>query len=272
MKEIDHTRPKTIKEKINSMFCVKLPLYKTWWIYPVVLILLSFFVFAIPMLINKLYIIDDGYITLWGASEVLAFYAVVLSGIISIATVVVTVYCSKKGTDRQIRFYMSQTKTPFFTIQTVTQNGSIKHFYRDDRRRWIKEFDISKPGALSESGSIEITVKNIGDGIALKPSYKIDMMASTIVPDSIIENGKYMALSFDLLRNLNEKYVQYYFVEGFEKLYEGTTVCFTRIHLEYQNILGVDLRQEILVEIEFNFQRKQIVLKVNDLSPQRVMI
>ena len=272
MKEIDRTKPKTMKEKIKSIFGIKTPIYKTWWLYPLVFVLFIFLVFIVPVIINELYQVGDGYITLWGASEVLAFYAVVLSGIISITTVLVTVYCSKKGTDRQIRFYMSQTKTPFFTIQIVSQKGSRDNFYQDGHRQWIKEFQISEPGKLPEDGIIEITVKNIGDGIALAPSYKIDMMASTIVPDNIVENNKYMLISFDLLRNLNEKYVQYHFVEGFGKISTGTVMYFTRISLEYKNILGVVLQQEILIEIEFDFRSKQIILKVNELSPQKIII
>ena len=98
------------------------------------------------------------------------------------------------------------------------------------------------------------------------------MMASTIIPDNIVENNKYLLLSFDLLRNLNEKYVRHHFVEGFEKYNTGTVVYFTRIYLNYKNILGVDLQQEILVEIEFDFSTKLITIKVNELSPQRVLI
>ena len=98
------------------------------------------------------------------------------------------------------------------------------------------------------------------------------MMASTIIPDNIVENNKYLLLSFDLLRNLNEKYVRHHFVGGVEKYNTGTVVYFTRIYLNYKNILGADLQQEILVEIEFDFSTKLITIKVNELSPQRVLI
>lgn len=167
---------------------------------------------------------------------------------------------------------MSQMKTPFFTTELVSQKGNADSFYYDGHRRWIKEYHVLEPGNLPENGLIEITVKNIGEGIALAPSYQIDMMASTIIPDNIVENNKYLLLSFDLLRNLNEKYVRHHFVEGFEKYNTGTVVYFTRIYLNYKNILGVDLQQEILVEIEFDFSTKLITIKVNELSPQRVLI
>ena len=272
MKEIDRTKPKTPIEKLKSILKLKTPLYRTWWLYPLALLMFVVLVFVIPIIINELYKVGDGYIALWGASEILAFYAVILSGVISITTVIVTVYCSKKGTDRQIRFYMSQMKTPFFTTELVSQKGNADSFYYDGHRRWIKEYHVLEPGNLPENGLIEITVKNIGEGIALAPSYQIDMMASTIIPDNIVENNKYLLLSFDLLRNLNEKYVRHHFVEGFEKYNTGTVVYFTRIYLNYKNILGVDLQQEILVEIEFDFSTKLITIKVNELSPQRVLI
>jgi len=272
MKEIDRTTPKTTKEKIKSIFGIRIPFYKTWWLYPLALLLFIVLVFIIPVIINELYIVGDGYITLWGASEVLAFYAVILSGIISITTVIVTVHCSKKGTDRQIKFYMSQTKTPFFVVDLVSQKDSKIYFDQNGHRQWVKEYPISEPGKLPEEGIIEIAVKNIGEGIALSPAYKVDMMASTIIPDNIIENNKYIILSFDLLRNLNEKFVVYHFTEGFEKYDDSFVVHYTRIYLEYKNMLGVDLRQEILVEIKFDFGSKKIELKVNELSPQKVLI
>ncbi len=271
MKEIDHTKPRSAKDRIKTIFAVKTPFYKTWWLYPVVIVLFVLLVFVVPVIINELYKIGDGYITLWDASDVLSFYAVILSGIISITTVIVTVHYSKKDTDRQIRLSMGQTKTPFFTLQIVTQKDSATNFYRVGHRQWSKEFLISEPGKLPDDGLIEITVKNIGDGLALAPSYKIDMMASTIIPDNIVENNKYMVLSFDLLRNLNEKYVQHHFVEGFQKLTAGTAVYYTHIYLDYQNMLGVNLQQELLIEIGFDFSSKKIKVDVNELSPQKVL-
>jgi hypothetical protein len=235
-------------------------------------LLFAILVFLVPIIINELYKVGDGYITIWGASQVLAFYAVILSGIISITTVVVTVYCSKKGTDQQIRFYMSQTQIPFFTIIDVSQKNSKNYFRCDGQNRWIKEFNIHEAGKIPEDGLIEITVKNIGDGLALTPSYQIDMMASTIIPNNIVENNEYILFSFDLLRNLNDKYIRYHFVEGFETLSEGNAVYLTRIYLKYKNMLGIDLQQEILVEIKFDFATRQIILTVNELSPQKVLI
>lgn len=272
MKEVDRTKQKPWKTKIKYFFSIKTPLYKTWWVYPLAFLLFVILVFLVPVIINELYKVGDGYITIWGASEVLAFYAVILSGIISITTVVVTVYCSKKDTDQQIRFYMSQTKIPFFTIIDVSQKDSKNHFRCDGQNRWSKEFNIHEPGKIPEEGLVEITVKNIGDGLALAPVYKIDMMASTIIPNNIVENNGYILLSFDLLRNLNEKYVQYHFAEGFDKINEGTVEYLTRIYFSYQNILGIDLQQEILVEIKFDFGTRQIILTINELSPQKVLI
>lgn len=106
MKEIDHTKPRTIKDKMKYWFCVKKPLYRTWWLYPPIVLLFLVLVVGIPIAINEAYKVGEGYITMWGAADVLSFYAVILSGIISISALIVTIYHSKRETDRQLRFYM----------------------------------------------------------------------------------------------------------------------------------------------------------------------
>ena len=73
MKEIDHTKPRSAKDRIKTIFAVKTPFYKTWWLYPVVIVLFVLLVFVVPVIINELYKIGDGYITLWDASDVLSF-------------------------------------------------------------------------------------------------------------------------------------------------------------------------------------------------------
>lgn len=272
MREIDYTKPRSIKDKTKAIFSVKTPVYKTWWLYLVIIALFVLLVFVVPVIINELYKAGDGYITLWDASDVLAFYAVILSGIISISTVIVTVHYSKKSTDRQISFSMGQTKTPFFILDRVSQKDSKKYFDCNGHRQWSKSYTVLESGKLSEEGIIEITARNIGDGIALAPSYQVDMIASTIIPDNIVLNNKYILLSFDLMRNLNEKYVLPHFIDGFAKLNTGTVVHYTRIFLYYQNTLGIKLQQEILIELGFDFSRKQVVLTVNELSPQKVLV
>lgn len=270
MKEIDHTKPRTLKDKIKFWFCVRKPLYKNWWLYPPIVLLFLLLVVGIPIAINEAYKVGEGYITMWGAADVLSFYAVILSGIISISALIVTIYHSKRETDRQLRFYMGQSKAPFFIIDRIAQSGSKRKFRKNESRQWIKEYVIPEPGKLEagEDGHIEIIVKNIGDGLALEPSYQVDMFASTIIPDNVIEKDKHIVLTYDLQRNLNDKYVNHHFVDGFANISGGGVIHYTRIKLNYQNMLGIELHQQILVELVFDFGEKNFTLRVNELSPQ----
>ena len=75
--------------------------------------------FGIPIIINEVYKSNSGYLTLWDASDVLSFYSVILSGIITIGSLIVTIYFSKKDTEKQIKHSHSQTNVPFFVIESV---------------------------------------------------------------------------------------------------------------------------------------------------------
>lgn len=55
---------------------------RKWWFWTIVAI---FMLFGVPAIINELYKLNKGYITLWGASEVLSFYGAVLSFIGTVA-------------------------------------------------------------------------------------------------------------------------------------------------------------------------------------------
>lgn len=270
MKEIDHTKPKPRKDKIRRWLAIKKPIYKTWWLYPCAILLIAAFVVGIPIAINEAYKVGEGYITVWGGSDILSFYAVVLSGIISITALIVTIIYNRKETDRQLRFYMGQAKAPFFIIDRIVQPESDKQFHKNESRQWIKEYNVPEPGKLEadETGPIEIIVKNIGDGLALEPSYQVDMFASTVIPDNAIEKGNYIVLSYDFHRNLNDKYVYYHFKDGFDSFKEGLVIHYTRINLCYKNMLGIALQQQILVELHFDFEHKNITVQINALSPQ----
>lgn len=50
-----------------------------------------------PIIINELYKTGKGYLTLWGAAEILSYYGMILAAIISIAGVYITVYISNKN-------------------------------------------------------------------------------------------------------------------------------------------------------------------------------
>lgn len=274
MREIDKSNPKTFIETIAQIFYIKKPLYKNWWIYLLLLLLFFFFTIGIPIIINESYKVDKGYITLWGALEVLSFYAVILSGLITIGALIVTIYHSKKATEKQLKFYMSQTKAPFFVIEQIHQKGSAQEFQLNDEHFWSKKYNVSTAGKLNakECGLIEIVLKNIGDGIALMPSYQVDMFASTIIPEHIIGRDSRITLTYDLQKNLNDKWIKYFFDKKMQEHAGGFVELYTYVKLSYKNALGVEFRQELKMSIGLELEKHVINLIVNEASPQEVLL
>ena len=131
-----------------------------------------FFIFGVPIIINELYKINKGYITAWGAADVLSFYAVILSGIITICIFCATIFYSKKDTEKQLNFYLSQSCVPFFIVDTVEDNS--EEYTKNKDNTWKKtiklnsSLDSDKIKFMSANNDrIKFNIKNVGEGIAL---------------------------------------------------------------------------------------------------------
>lgn len=272
MREIDKSKPITFKKRIRKWFSIKTPIYNNWWIYPLIVLVFFIFAFLIPIIINESYKANDGYLTLWEASDVLSFYAVILSGLITITALIITIYFSKKDTEKQLRYYMSQTRAPFFVIEGIVQLGSAQEFQKKEDGTWTKGYKISDSGNLNEkeAGIIGITLKNIGEGVALTPFYQIDMFASTIVSEHIVSKDTSIRLSYDLQKNLNDKWINHFFDS--ERNKSGSIEFYTYIRVSYQNIMGIWLHQQIKIAIKLELPSKIVTLVFNEASPQQIEI
>ena len=60
-----------------------------------------FFVVIIPIGINELYKVSAGYITVWGAADVLSYYGTILGAITTIGALVVTISFTRKQVERE---------------------------------------------------------------------------------------------------------------------------------------------------------------------------
>lgn len=163
--------------KMKKYFSVKRPMYKTWWIYPAALLLFFILVVVIPIIINEAYKVKAGYLTMWDAADVLSFYSVVLSGLITICALIITIYHSKKDTERQLVFQRSQVKAPFFIIKSVGEKSGREAELLGNNTWKIKNklenaVSYNKTDAGSQS-QFEITLENIGDGIAILPRISV---------------------------------------------------------------------------------------------------
>lgn len=67
----------------------------------ILVIVLLFFLFGIPIIINESYKVDCGYSTMWDASAVLGYYGTILGMIITVITIVLTISFTKKQIQRE---------------------------------------------------------------------------------------------------------------------------------------------------------------------------
>ena len=228
-----------------------------------IFILTIFLIIGIPIIINELYKFDKGYLTLWDAADVLAFYAVILSEIITIGALVTTIYFTKKDTEKQINFSKAQTNTPFFLITKVDEGNSIVDDHKFlSEQIWQKEYFTNRHG--NNQDQIIIVLSNIGEGIALSPTYKINLSSTTMKEylPVFINKGDLLEIPYDLKNLLESKFGDSFFSSGFNTFDSFIT-------LNYQNALGIKFNQEIRVEHEWNMERNSVILLVS-ISAQNV--
>lgn len=60
-----------------------------------VAVVISVLIFGIPIIINECYK-HGGYITMWGAADILSYYGTILGAFIAIATLVTTIIFTRK--------------------------------------------------------------------------------------------------------------------------------------------------------------------------------
>ena len=228
-----------------------------------ILILTVFLIIGIPIIINELYKLNKGYLTLWGAADVLAFYAVILSEIITIGALIATIYFTKKDTEKQIKLSKAQTNTPFFLITKVHEANSIVDDHKSlNGQIWKKEYFINQHG--NNQGQIIIVLSNIGEGIALSPAYNINLSSTTMKEHfpAFINKGDLLEIRYNLKNLLESKFGESIFPNGFNTFDSSIT-------LNYQNALGIKFNQEIRVEHEWNMERNSVIVFVS-ISAQNV--
>lgn len=212
-----------------------------------------FFVFLIPIAINELYKLDMGYQTVWGASEVLAYYAELLGSIIAIVVLIITVYFSRKDINKQISFAKAQTKVPFFMIESVCRyEGGKSYIFSQSGNIWFNEYVINQYN--SEAMKCSICLKNIGDGLALDTNYEI--LGTNI--NSLIE----FAINQD-----NSFYIEYDIKELFLDNFDNKSII---IVLSYKNTLGIQFEQKIDCTFKKNNKINEMSITVGQISTQKV--
>lgn len=75
---------------------------KTWIKWVIIgLLAVIIFVVVVPIIINESYKANSGYMTIWGAADVLTYYGTILGALVAIATIVITISFTKKQIQRE---------------------------------------------------------------------------------------------------------------------------------------------------------------------------
>ena len=268
MKEIDNTKPINYFVRIKKFFSFKKPLLKNFWFYFSIVTVSFFLIFIIPIIINELYKKNSGYITLWGASDVLSYYAVILTGLISVSILAFTIYTTKKETNKQIKFQLSQAQYPFYQIDWIRINETNAHFIKNENQKWEYVFKINNNCELinSKDKTIDIHLNNIGNSIALNSSYSVNMFASTLISDYAVNQKEGIILKYDLGKNLQDEYVHKSMIQTQKAHGDATTTYYTRISVNYKNIWDIELKQTIVIELLYVPTKNIINVSINPAS------
>lgn len=248
--------PKTTKEKVKKTEKIKT------WIHTAGIILFVLILFVgIPILINESHKLYSGYVVLWSAADTLSFYAVILSGIITIIVLAETIRFNRINTETQIGSARSQINVPFFIISGVCIGKGQGNFKEsDDGLTYKKEFDFSNNITEKERETIEIVLENVGEGIAISPQWDFkDQEVSSGYFPSFVQKGKSFSAIYDLY-NVAIKY--------FNKN-SSITEFETDLTLIYKNTFGIQYEQRFTLKHERPKEMPtKIRLKISAMSHQ----
>lgn len=72
--------------------------YQKWWIW-LIIALIPFLIVGVPLLINRCYISNDGYLTVWGGEYVLQYFGAVLSFLGTVVLGAIAVWQNKNANE-----------------------------------------------------------------------------------------------------------------------------------------------------------------------------
>ena len=230
----------------------------------VILFLSLFFTFGIPIIINELYKTDKGYVTVWGAADVLSFYAVILSSIITICIFCATIFYSKKDTERQLNFNLSLSCVPFFIIDTVEDNAATYNKNKDNtwEKKIILEQDLNNREIKFKSAddsTLKFNIKNVGEGLALN-LFCLKMFNDNAVVDchyQVVNKESKITIELKLEECLN-------LISNDENK--------TNLTVVYQNTSGICFSQEIIIELKRFLDNRNIDVVIPEMSPRKQLL
>lgn len=114
-----------------------------WLILAGIVLLLTV---GVPFLINELYKNNSGYMTIWGAADVLSYYGMIITALLGVAGVYLTVYASTK----QYREDARNRILPIIAVNVITQaqpDPFLQGFNEDSSEMQTQEDLLAKVNA-----------------------------------------------------------------------------------------------------------------------------
>jgi len=214
-----------------------------------------FLVLGIPVIINELYKMNTGYLTLWGAPDVLSFYGAILSGLIAVGSLIATIYFTKKDTEKQLKFSTAQNNAPFFVMRKVLD--TYEYLENIENKKWSKDYVLTNS---TDSICVDLILKNVGSGIALDISLENlkSIQCSTSNVQYACQND-----NIKIILDIKEILLSEFWKD--DKLEYNET--FT---LKYKNTMGINLKQTISLFAKINNGQNTVSVTFENISSQNI--
>ena len=155
------------------------------WVPILFIVGIAIFVFGVPIVINEAYKAGPGYVTMWGAAEVLSFYGSVLGAVVTAASLFATIWFTRKQIVRD-RFLERNLERWHKAEDVVTQAlMDISPLNMRNAEKLDKEITLS----------INAIILNL-QNYALKAKTCLNMIKCFITPE---EYSKIEALGSEML-------------------------------------------------------------------------
>lgn len=136
-------------EKIKFIIKAACSSVEKWWYYPVLLVLFVVSL-CIPFGVNEAYKVGKGYITLWGAADVLSFYGDYISFIGTVVLGIIAVMQNKKAhrLNEQVQKLQQAQFVSMVSVKRLEINKRSSKFpnYRNANMRDIEVLDCMAKG------------------------------------------------------------------------------------------------------------------------------
>lgn len=163
------------------------------WIKWVIIGLLAviIFVVVVPIIINECYKANSGYMTIWGAADVLSYYGTILGTLVTITTIVVTISFTRKQIQRE-------------------------SYLKNETEKWAKIEDIFS-AALDKVSPIRLLSETMDTGltdpkaaIMILQKYQMSCQAATDQLIAFLKFADYPKVKelIDRISNSIEEYVE----------------------------------------------------------------